>query len=92
MIAFRSDLTFYMAARGWLNTNYYTYDKNEGGKVKEHPFVSGFIILVPRRKRFLAHVASNKNAYIGDTPPLPDLVKAALKAARSRPPCSSNRG
>ena len=82
MIAFRSDLTFYMAARGWLNTNYYTYDKNEGGKVKESPFVSGFILLSPRRKRFLAHLSTNKDAYIGDMPKLPDILKKALTSVR----------
>ena len=55
-----------MAVRGWLNTNYYNFDKNTEN-LKERPFFSGFVLLSPRQKRFLAHVSSNKEAYIGDT-------------------------
>ncbi|MAT42822.1 MAG: hypothetical protein CL609_10800 [Anaerolineaceae bacterium] len=79
MISFRSDFTFYMAARGWINTNY--NDILIQPKLRERPFVSGFILLSPRQKRLIAHVASNPDGEIGDHPKLPKLVKRALEAA-----------
>jgi len=82
IIAFRSDLTFFMAARAWFYTNYYEFDSKPVSEVKEKPFLSGFVLLSPRRKRFLMHVASNKEGYIGGNPPLPDFVKAALRSVR----------
>ncbi|MBN1482639.1 hypothetical protein EH223_11525 [candidate division KSB1 bacterium] len=78
LIAIRSDLTFFMAVRGWLNTNYDVYfQKRSQGKPIE-PFLSGFAFLWPNEKRFLAHVASNPNGYIGNNPPLPDFLKGAM--------------
>jgi len=79
MIAFRSDLTFYMAVRGWLNTNYHEFLKG-GAAVREKPLYSGFVLLSPRRKLFMMAVASNPDGFIGDHPPLPDFVKEAIRS------------
>ena len=81
MIAFRSDLTFYMAVRAWLNTNYHEYDRG-GPAVRDNPLFSGFVLLSVRQKRLLAHVSSNPTAFIGDHPPLPGIVKAAIRGVR----------
>ena len=47
VVALRSDLTFLMAARGWLFTNYYDYVTDYKG-LREKPVVSGFMLLSPR--------------------------------------------
>ncbi|WP_164000171.1 hypothetical protein [Pyxidicoccus caerfyrddinensis] len=81
VIAFRSDLTFFMAVRGWLNANYYDYVSNYKG-LRERPFVSGFVLLSPRQKRLLAHVASNPNGQLGPHPQLPEFVEKALTSCQ----------
>ncbi|WP_073610814.1 hypothetical protein [Phormidium tenue] len=78
VIAFRSDLTFFMAVRGWLNTNYDSFVKNRDN-LKEKPLFSGFALLSPRQKRFLAQVSSNPNGYLGDRPRLPDFIQKAVR-------------
>ena len=78
MIAFRSDLTFYMAVRGWLNTNYHEFVTNKDN-VRERPLYSGFVLLSPRRKLLFLAATSNSDGFIGDHPPLPDFVKAAIR-------------
>lgn len=80
IIAFRSDLTFFMAARAWIHTNYNDWLLEP--EIHEKPFFSGFVLLSPRQKRFLAHVASNREGHIGDHPPLPDFTKKALQGVR----------
>ncbi len=83
MIAFRSDLTFYMAVRGWLNTNYHEFVKGkEADAVRTSPLISGFALLSARRKMFLLAASTQEGAYIGDHPKLPDFVKDAIKAVR----------
>lgn len=77
VVALRSDLTFLMAARGWLFTNYYDYVSNYKG-LREKPVVSGFVLLSPRKKRFLTHVATNPGGQLGAHPPMPDFVQRAL--------------
>jgi hypothetical protein len=79
MIAFRSDLTFFMAVRGWVNTNYVAFFDNVDN-LREKPMLSGFVLLSVRQKRFLMNVSSNPDAYIGDNPPLPDFVKDAIRS------------
>ncbi len=81
IIAFRSDLTFFMAARAWIHTNYNDWVDNPDN-LRERPFFSGFVLLSPRQKRFLAHVASNKEGYIGNHPRLPKFTKQALQGIR----------
>src|SRR5262249_21570040 len=41
--AFRSDLTFFMAVRGWLMTNYDEFISNE--RLRGRPLFSGFVLL-----------------------------------------------
>ncbi len=78
LIAFRSDLTFYMAVRGWLHANYNDYVEDvEGMRVR--PVVSGFVLYSVRRRRFLAHVASNPGGYLGERPALPPQLQKALE-------------
>lgn len=82
VIAFRSDLTFFMNVRGWINTSYgmYVKERNEGKELE--PLFSGFVFLWPRQKRFLAHLASNPNGHLGSNPPLPEFVQSAIRSAQ----------
>jgi hypothetical protein len=79
IIAFRSDLTFFMSVRGWLNTSYgmYVKERNDGKELE--PLFSGFVFLWPRQKRFLAHLASNPNGHLGSKPPLPKFMESAIR-------------
>jgi hypothetical protein len=77
VLALRSDLTFLMTARGWLNTNYNDYRVKESLRTK--PLLSGFVLLSPRKRRLLAHLASNPGAEFGDHPPLPEFLKKAIR-------------
>ncbi len=80
IIAFRSDLTFFMAVRAWLNTNYHDFvTDNEG--LRDKPLLSGFIHFSPHKKRLLANISSNPDGKVGPHPPLPDFVKAAIASA-----------
>ncbi|OQY36278.1 MAG: hypothetical protein B6I38_00020 [Anaerolineaceae bacterium 4572_5.1] len=78
VVAFRSDLTFFMAVRGWINTNYYDFVKDYEG-LRTRPFLSGFVLLSPKQKRFLAHAATNPDGVIGRHPELPEFAIEALK-------------
>lgn len=77
--AFRSDLTFFMTARGWINTSYgyFVKERNAGNQLE--PLFSGFILLSARQKRLLAHLASNPNGFPGHKPPLPVFAKTAIQ-------------
>ncbi|MCA9873864.1 MAG: hypothetical protein KC441_09420, partial [Anaerolineales bacterium] len=81
VIALRSDLTFLMAVRGWINTNYHDFDSNIDN-LRSSPLFSGFVLLSPRQKRFLAHLASNPDGKVGPHPPLPGFVKSAIENAQ----------
>jgi hypothetical protein len=81
IIAFRSDLTFFMSVRGWFNTNYADYVTNRDG-ARENPILSGFVLLSPRQKRFLAHVSKPEGGKPGNHPPLPDFVRDAIANSR----------
>ena len=75
VVAIRSDLTFFMAVRGWLNTNYdYYYNHRD-----IQPLFSGFALLSPRQKRFLAQLSSNPNGFTGANPELPAFMQRAIK-------------
>ena len=78
VVAFRSDLTFFMAVRAWLNTNYYDY-VNDVDDLRERPLFSGFVLLSVRQKRFLAQISSNPNGSLGARPPLPTFVQQAVQ-------------
>ena len=80
VIALRSDLTFLMTARGWLFTNYYDFLTRDD--IKDHPLISGFVYLSPKRRRFLAHVESHPGAAFGDHPPIPFFLKEAIRQSR----------
>ncbi|MBE9110101.1 hypothetical protein IQ273_11840, partial [Nodosilinea sp. LEGE 07298] len=77
IIAFRSDLTFFMAVRAWINSNYYDY-VNDVNELRERPLFSGFVLLSVRQKRFLAQISSNPNGSMGTRPPLPAFVEQAI--------------
>lgn len=81
VIAFRSDFTFLMAVRMWLNTNYNDYMTNRNS-VRDSALLTGFVLLSARQKRLLANVSSNPNGKLGDHPPLPDFVKQAIQSAQ----------
>lgn len=77
VLALRSDLTFLMTGRGWINTNYNDYLEKES--LRTSPLLSGFVLLSPKRKRFLANLSSNPGAEFGDHPPLPGFLKDAIR-------------
>jgi len=78
VIAFRSDLTFLMAVRLWLNTNYNDYYEN-ADNIRNYPLMSGFVHLDPINKRFLASAATNPDGKLGQHPPFPPFMEMALK-------------
>ncbi|HHP7243135.1 MAG TPA: hypothetical protein ACFE0H_00470, partial [Elainellaceae cyanobacterium] len=78
VIAFRSDLTFFMAVRAWINSNYYDY-VNDVNEIRERPLFSGFVLLSVRQKRFLAQISSNPEGSLGTRPPLPAFVEQAVR-------------
>lgn len=80
VLALRSDMTFLLTARGWLNTNYNDYLTKDS--LRTRPLLSGFMVLSPRQKRLLAHLASNSGAEFGDHPPLPSFLKDAIRESR----------
>jgi hypothetical protein len=81
VIGLRSDLTFLMTARAWLNTNYNDFLTDKNG-LRSKPLLSGFVLLSPRQRRLLAHFASNPGAEFGDHPPLLEIVKQAIRQSR----------
>ncbi|MBL0189314.1 MAG: hypothetical protein IPP97_26665 [Candidatus Obscuribacter sp.] len=81
VIAFRSDLTFLMSSRCWLNTNYHDFNVNEGG-IREHPLFLGFVYLSPRQRRLLANVSTNPGGKVGKHPELPEFVRKAITATQ----------
>jgi hypothetical protein len=82
VIALRSDLTFFMAGRAWLSTNYNDFRFVNRNNLQDKPLFSAFVLLSPRQKRFLANLSSNADAEFGDHPPLPDFLKAAIRSCR----------
>ncbi|MBC7818837.1 MAG: hypothetical protein IAG10_18255, partial [Planctomycetaceae bacterium] len=80
VLAVRSDLTFFMAGRAWLNTNY--HDFHNTPKVKDAPLLNGFMMLSVRQSRFLANLSSNPQAEFGDHPPVPEFIKTLLRGSR----------
>src|SRR5262249_55534329 len=85
VVALRSDLTFFMAGRAWLNTNYADFRDNQGvsdTNIQPRPLFSAFVLLSPRQKRFLANLSSNPDVAFGDHPPLPDFLKTAIRSSK----------
>ena len=77
--AIRSDLVFFIAARAWINTNYYDYVMDEDDAIRSKPLFTGFALLEPRKQRFLAQIASNPEGHLGSRPPLPDFIEGAIR-------------
>lgn len=77
--SFRSDLTFFMTMRGWINTSYghFVKERNDGNTLA--PLVSGFVLLAPREQRLLAHMASNPDGDLGNRPKMPAFAEAAIR-------------
>lgn len=85
VIALRSDLTFFMAGRAWVNTNYpdfETANKRDPKSLANNALFNAFVLLSPRQSRLLANLSSNPNSISGDHPPLPDYVKTAFRDSR----------
>jgi hypothetical protein len=80
VLAVRSDLTFFLAGRAWLNTNYNDYNSQE--RIRNAPLLNGFMMLSPRHSRFLANLSSNPGAEFGDHPPLPDFLKELIRGSK----------
>ena len=81
LFVFRSNFTFFINARGWFNTNYNDYLRNIEG-TRGRPFVTGYMLLHPPRKRFLARLVNNPNGSLGVRPKLPAFVETALRSVR----------
>ena len=81
VLALRSDLTFFMVARAWLDTNYNDFVVDNQG-VRDNPLFSAFILLSARKKMLLANMASNQNAAFGGHPPLPGFLEDAIRDSR----------
>ena len=81
VLALRSDLTFFMAVRFWLFTNYYSFkqDPQTTDNLPSRPLFTGFILYSPRKKRLLAQLASNPDGHPGVNPPMPAFFQEAIK-------------
>lgn len=77
VIAFRSDLTFFMAVRAWINTNYYGFVNDING-LRTRPLFSGFILLSVRQRRFIAQLSSNPDGSLGNLPAFPEFLEEAI--------------
>ena len=77
VIALRSDLTFFMAVRAWINTNYATFLADPA--IRSKPLFSGFVLLSPRQRRLLAQLSANPDGHLGSNPELPELVQKAIR-------------
>ncbi len=82
LAAIRSDLTFFLAVRAWINTNYHDYYGDVDEEIRGNPLFSGFAVLEPRKQRFLAQLSSNPDGFLGSRPPLPDFVQSAFRNAQ----------
>lgn len=84
--ALRSDLTFLMVGRSWLWTNYHDFyhDAAAGDErgLKQHPLLTGFLLLSPRKKRFLANLSSHQDAKFGASSKLPAVIEEAVKSSK----------
>lgn len=76
--ALRSDLTFLMTVRAWLNTNYYSWvhgklddatDKVTTTKenIRSSPPLRGYLYLSAPRKTFLGRLIADGTGYLGKT-------------------------
>ena len=84
VLALRSDLTFFMAGRAWVNTNYPDFNdsRTNNTTLKDNPLFAAFILLSPRQKRFLANLSSNQGAEFGGHPPLPVFIEDAIRDSK----------
>jgi len=82
VLALRSDLTFLMVSRAWLNTNYHdflTADPDENDSLRVRPLLTGIVLLQPRRRRFLARLRSSEKPAFGEHPPVWPMLKKAVE-------------
>jgi hypothetical protein len=87
--ALRSDLTFLMTVRVWLNTNYYSWvygkldesDNVTTAKEDIHtsPPLRGYLYLSAPRKTFLGRMVADGTGYLGEDPPLNAVLKSAMQ-------------
>ncbi|MFN0193789.1 MAG: hypothetical protein ACKVP5_17755 [Aestuariivirga sp.] len=87
--AIRSDLTFLMTARGWINTNYYTFvhgELKDGSKdvmlareaIRTNPPLTGYIYISVPRQTFFGRLVADGKGYIGKTPEIHPNVRKML--------------
>jgi hypothetical protein len=81
IFVFRSDFTFFINARGWVNTNYHDYLRNVQN-TRSRPFVTGYMLLQPAQKRFLARLVNNPSGSLGLHPKMPNFIETALRSVR----------
>lgn len=75
--ALRSDLTFFMSPRVWLNTNYNDYLVGDD-TLRTNPFMTGYLYYSPRRQELLARVIKERNSPVGIHPKMPEQLQTAL--------------
>ncbi|MEM8671192.1 MAG: hypothetical protein AAGG48_26960 [Planctomycetota bacterium] len=80
--AVRSDLTFLMVGRAWLWTNYHDFTMNQPNDLREHPLLTGFLLLSPRKKRFLANLSSHQDAKFGANSTVIQVIEDAVKSSK----------
>lgn len=89
--AIRSDLTFLMTARGWINTNYYTWVNGEvegegptkkvklaPEAIRSRPPLVGYVYISVPRKQFLGRLVADGTGYLGNNPELNPLLRQAM--------------
>ena len=78
--ALRSDMTFLMAARGWVATNYYDFLNDQTGAIRYHPGFRGYLFISAPRMELLARCIGDSTGYVGDRLGDIDTLKKALKS------------
>jgi hypothetical protein len=78
--ALRSDMTFLMAARGWVATNYHDFLNDKSGEIRHHPGFRGYLYISAPRMELLARCIGDSTGYVGDRLGNIETLKTALKS------------
>jgi hypothetical protein len=79
--AIRSDLTFLMSVRAWMNVNYADWlEPTFVGRTR--PTLQGYLYLSVPKKTFLGRFTSSSSGFIGQHPELPKPLRSALEQTK----------
>lgn len=79
--ALRTDLTILISLRAWMCVNYHKW-VTDGADAdwKRAPVFRGYLYFSAPKREFLGRFVSNRNGFVGEHPPMPPQLKAAIQA------------